>query len=196
MATSRPRRRAEDVTRAIHAAVIVELRVNGYGGVTFEGVARRAQTGKAVLYRRYSSRVAMVLDALVTEGLRPSFITASTNLRDDLIAWLSGTHWKLTGLGPDVYRGMLGESTPTELEELNDLVTVEVELLSRHILQPARERGELGPDRIDPDVLALPMIATRDRIIFSPIAPDGVADIVDKVAIPLFRLQSGWAPRP
>jgi AcrR family transcriptional regulator len=194
MAERRPRRRAEDVTRAIRAAVVVELRVHGYSGVTFEGVAKRAQTGKAVLYRRYSSRVAMVLDSIVEEGLQPTFIPASTNLRDDLVAWLSGAHWRLVGLGGDVYRGLVGESTDRELRELADLAGVEIELLSRHVLEPARNRGELGPDHIDPYVLAAPMMLVRDRIIFSPDNRDGVADIVDKVAIPLYRQASGWLP--
>jgi AcrR family transcriptional regulator len=38
---------------AIRAATRAELADYGYAGVTFEGVARRAQTSKPVLYRRY-----------------------------------------------------------------------------------------------------------------------------------------------
>ncbi|MEK8174198.1 TetR/AcrR family transcriptional regulator [Streptomyces sp. M19] len=62
----------EDVTAAIHAAVLEELTSVGYGRMSIERVARRAGVGKAAVYRRWSSKLPIVLDlvsAMATQGL-------------------------------------------------------------------------------------------------------------------------------
>lgn len=56
----------EDVTEAIRAAVFAELAAVGYGRMSMEGVARRAGVGKAAVYRRWRSKLPLVLD-LVSE---------------------------------------------------------------------------------------------------------------------------------
>jgi AcrR family transcriptional regulator len=56
----------EDVTTAIRRAVIEELAAVGYGRLSIEAVARRAGVGKTAVYRRWSSKLDMVLE-LVTE---------------------------------------------------------------------------------------------------------------------------------
>ncbi len=76
----RPRRRApagaavlrEDVTEAIRAAVFEELAAVGYARMSIEGIARRAGVGKTAVYRRWRSKLHLVLDivsALAVQGL-------------------------------------------------------------------------------------------------------------------------------
>ncbi|MFJ5773683.1 TetR/AcrR family transcriptional regulator [Streptomyces sp. NPDC093094] len=76
----RPRRRTpagaavlrEDVTEAIRAAVFEELAAVGYARMSIEGVARRAGVGKTAVYRRWRSKLHLVLDivsAIAVQGL-------------------------------------------------------------------------------------------------------------------------------
>jgi len=76
----RPRRRApagaavlrEDVTEAIRAAVFEELASVGYARMSIEGIARRAGVGKTAVYRRWRSKLHLVLDivsAIAVQGL-------------------------------------------------------------------------------------------------------------------------------
>ncbi|MBC9718157.1 TetR/AcrR family transcriptional regulator [Streptomyces sp. TRM66268-LWL] len=62
----------EDVTEAIRAAVFAELAAVGYGRMSIEGVARRAGVGKTAVYRRWRSKLHLVLDlvsAVAVQGL-------------------------------------------------------------------------------------------------------------------------------
>ncbi|WP_433888286.1 TetR/AcrR family transcriptional regulator [Streptomyces sp. CA-111067] len=52
----------EDVTEAIRAAVFAELAAVGYGRMSIEAIARRAGVGKAAVYRRWRSKLPLVLD--------------------------------------------------------------------------------------------------------------------------------------
>lgn len=62
----------EDVTEAIRAAVFAELAAVGYARMSIEGVARRAGVGKTAVYRRWRSKLQLVLDlvsAIAVQGL-------------------------------------------------------------------------------------------------------------------------------
>lgn len=58
------RRRGEVLERALYDATLAELESAGYGGLTMEGIAARAQTGKAALYRRWAGKRELVLAAV------------------------------------------------------------------------------------------------------------------------------------
>ncbi|SHG25972.1 transcriptional regulator, TetR family [Jatrophihabitans endophyticus] len=60
------RRRGAALERAILDAAYAELVDVGYAAFAVEGVAARARTGKASIYRRWPSRQELVTDALVT----------------------------------------------------------------------------------------------------------------------------------
>ena len=57
----------EDVTDAIRSAVFDELAAVGYGRMSIEGIARRAGVGKAAVYRRWRSKLPLVLDTVSAE---------------------------------------------------------------------------------------------------------------------------------
>ena len=52
-ATVRTRRRGKQLEDALYDATLAELAAVGYGGLTMEGIAAQARTGKAALYRRW-----------------------------------------------------------------------------------------------------------------------------------------------
>lgn len=59
-------------TEAIRAAVFEELAAVGYARMSIEGIARRAGVGKTAVYRRWRSKLHLVLDlvsALAVQGL-------------------------------------------------------------------------------------------------------------------------------
>ena len=58
------RPRSPEVHRAILDAAIALIREVGYDAVTMDGIAARAGVGKAALYRRWSSKEALVVEAL------------------------------------------------------------------------------------------------------------------------------------
>lgn len=64
-AGGRSRRRGEVLERALYEATLAELTEVGYGGLTMEGIAARAHTGKAALYRRWDTKCELVHAALV-----------------------------------------------------------------------------------------------------------------------------------
>ena len=81
----RPRSARAD--RAILKAAIELLVETGYGGMSVEAVAARAQVGKATIYRRWQSKKALVADAL--RGLSDDVRMPDTgNTREDLISLL------------------------------------------------------------------------------------------------------------
>ena len=65
IATIRTRRRGKELEDALYDATLAELAAVGYGGLTMEGIAARARTGKAALYRRWSCKHDLVQAALV-----------------------------------------------------------------------------------------------------------------------------------
>jgi AcrR family transcriptional regulator len=92
---ARSRRRGEVLERALYEATLAELAEVGYGGLTMEGIAARAQTGKAALYRRWCSKHDLVHAALVHtlppvpelrsgRSARENLLTVFTSHRDIL----------------------------------------------------------------------------------------------------------------
>ncbi|WP_030771622.1 TetR/AcrR family transcriptional regulator [Streptomyces sp. NRRL F-2664] len=62
----------EDVTEAIREAVLAELAAVGFSRMSIEGIARRAGVGKTAVYRRWKSKLHLVLDlvgAFAVDGL-------------------------------------------------------------------------------------------------------------------------------
>jgi len=56
----------EDVTEAIRGALFEELAEVGYGRLSIEGVARRAGVGKTAVYRRWGSKLEMVIEMVAS----------------------------------------------------------------------------------------------------------------------------------
>jgi len=78
----RPRSAAAD--EAILAAVLEELTDVGFDELTIERIAARAGVGKATIYRRWSSKTDLVVDAV--GSMKAPLVHPDTgNVRDDLI---------------------------------------------------------------------------------------------------------------
>lgn len=76
------------VTDALTRALFVEWARVGYAALSLESVARRAGVGKAALYRRWPSKLAMVVDRLETVGVDMAATQDTGSLAGDLRAFL------------------------------------------------------------------------------------------------------------
>lgn len=85
-ANARSRRRGEVLERALYEATLAELAGVGYGGLTMEGIAARAHTGKAALYRRWCSKHDLVHAALVYALPPVPELRSGRSARENLLA--------------------------------------------------------------------------------------------------------------
>jgi AcrR family transcriptional regulator len=153
-----PRRRAsEDVEDAIIAATLELLDEVGFANLTVEAVAARAGAAKTAVYRRWPSKVPLVVDALVRS--RPDWPVPDTgDLRSDLIAL-----WQNLNLGA---RRSVERLLPVAAATLNPGDDLAVLLRGRYfeprlqqmriLVRRAAARGEISPD-VDPE-LALDLL--------------------------------------
>ena len=84
VATTAGRPRSEEAHRAILDATLELLAEVGFSAMTVEGVASRAQVGKATIYRRWAAKLPLVIEAF---GRLPALVEADTG---DLVADLDG----------------------------------------------------------------------------------------------------------
>lgn len=149
---SRSRRRGEVLERALYEATLAELAEVGYGGLTMEGIAARARTGKAALYRRWASKHDLVHAALVFalppvpeprpgRSARDSLLTIFTAHRDILAG-------KTAFPGLYTIHQLLHE--PEMRIIFADAVVGPRLKLVEAILQSAIDAGELDPATVTP----------------------------------------------
>ncbi|MFE9253065.1 TetR/AcrR family transcriptional regulator [Streptomyces sp. NPDC007088] len=150
----------EDVTEAIRAAVFAELAAVGYGRMSIEGIARRAGVGKTAVYRRWRSKLHLVLDlvsAIAASGL-PAPDTGS--LVGDLTLLYEVTSRALRHpVASQIVPDLLAEAarTPDLQEALQRALREGQQGAFRGVLDAAAARGELRPG-LDQD-LALDLVS-------------------------------------
>jgi AcrR family transcriptional regulator len=194
-ATPRSRRRGEALEDAILDAAWAELSELGYDHVRMEGVAQRAGTSKAVLYRRWPGRASMMLAAF-RRVVRPvaEVVPDTGSLRGDLIGTLQILRHHLQVLNeasPGAVYGFVRdiEALAPERELLAPTVVPQ-------IVERARERGDLGPGEIPPRALRLPLDLNRHEVLITGASPSdaGIEEIVDLIVLPVFRSLAGPGP--
>src|SRR5436305_5253083 len=78
------RRRGAALEDAIRAAAFAELTEVGYTAFSVEGVAARARTGKASIYRRWPTKQELVLDTLSARLPTPQQCGLDLHLPDSM----------------------------------------------------------------------------------------------------------------
>ena len=143
-AAGRPR--SEEAHQAILEATLELLVEVGFSALTVEGVATRAGVGKATIYRRWPSKLPLVIEAF---GLLPGLEPVDTgNLVDDLNRMLRSylQLFNQTALAT-VLPSLAGERAHNPaLSELFDPVIKARRRPLVRALERAVERGELSGD--------------------------------------------------
>jgi len=194
------RRRGEILEEAILLAAWEELSAVGYAHLTMEGVATRAKTNKAVVYRRWSNKGNLVIAALKKYPLKKylHLISAEApdtgNLREDVLILLGRITKPLQDVGGEIIHGLLVDfldkekisSLPRMFQtQGNDRLTTAM----RTILEHAEKRGEVHVEKINPRIISLPIDLIRYEIIIhhEPISDVILNEIVDDIFLPLVR---------
>jgi AcrR family transcriptional regulator len=188
------RRRGEALEAALLDAAWAELTEHGYVGFGMDRVAKRASTSRAVLYRRWDDKYALVLDTLRWRRAQVAFVAPDTgSLRGDMLAMLD-----LAGeVGFDMVR-MLTIGMAASVETGVPLAQFRADLLRdstkriRPILERAVARGEIDPARLTPRIATLPMDLLRHHALMTGEIPDAASmeEILDTIYLPLV----GFAP--
>lgn len=138
-AAKRGRPRSEDVERAILSAASALLLERGLEAMTIEEVAARAGVGKASIYRRWSTKGSLALDAFLVDYLAQQPIVDTGVLEDDLREGLSS--WSAAVVGTDMGRALVGIVAEARNDE--DLARDWID----RVMAPARERYRVMLDR-------------------------------------------------
>jgi AcrR family transcriptional regulator len=192
----RRRRRGQQLEAELLATtwnVLVEV---GYANLTMESVATRAQTGIAVLYRRWANKDELALAAI--EHYRDSHMIALPNtgtLRNDLLAALTIMgETRATFFAVSMATAMSGLLAATGLSpaQMRDRIMGDQRLSRiRIIYQRAHDRGEIDLERIPSSVLAIPFDLVRHDLLMEQksLKPSRIRSIVDEIFLPLVRDQ-------
>ena len=188
------RRRGVELDHAIFDAVLAELGANGYTGLTFEGVARRAGTSKPVLYRRWSTKVQMVIAAIMSISAQEIVAVDAGSLRDDLIATITAVLQRLQTTGRDVVLGLLSDAVAEPKPGALAILQTKGAQLTGIIVERARDRGEIGVGQVPTLVMALPFDLARYRFLVDGSLDDAaISEVVTQAAVPLLRHYAGSA---
>ena len=185
------RRRGTELDGAITAAVLGEIAERGYTALTFEGVAARATTSKAVLYRRWGSRADMVMAAVVASTNEAIEHPDTGDLTQDLETLLRSMRDNFGTTGRSTMLGLLSELDQDAAESLSALIFTWGADLVEPLVARARARGELGGSDVPTSVMALPLdLARYELAIRGALPSDRITTIVETMAVPLLRLHS------
>jgi AcrR family transcriptional regulator len=190
------RRRGEELEHALLTAAWAELLEVGYPKLTMENVAARAGTSKPVIYRRWPTKAKLVIAALAHNvPLQESDIDTGS-LRGDLLELVGRGIKQFRRVPGDTLPGLITETfrEPDVFEQLRRrLAQDEIFELIRPFLTRAVERGELRTDRCSDRVLRVPFDLLRSETLLYGMMVDDAAitEIVDDIALPLFRLHCG-----
>ncbi|MEV6550643.1 TetR/AcrR family transcriptional regulator [Streptomyces sp. NPDC051597] len=160
-APAEPQRRApagaavlrSDVTEAIRKAVFEELAAVGFARMSIEGIARRAGVGKTAVYRRWKSKLSLVLDLVSAFAAQGLPVPHTGSLYGDVRALLAVASLALRHpVASQVIPDLLVESVrhPEIADAIKEALLDGQKGVAAVVVREAVERGEL-PGGTDPD---------------------------------------------
>jgi AcrR family transcriptional regulator len=185
------RRRGNALFSAIYEATLDELIAVGYAELTMERVANRARASKGSLYRRWSSRAELVVDAVHYAMPECAEVPDTGNVREDLLGCLRGFANLLNGPSGAAVRGLMAETihNPDLMEVIRIRFIDPYVHAFLDVLRRGAVRGEVRASAlttriagVGPDLLRQHFMAYR-----SPIPDRVLVEIVDDVILPLIR---------
>ncbi|MFD3762319.1 TetR/AcrR family transcriptional regulator [Streptomyces sp. NPDC058622] len=176
----------EDVTEAIREAVVGELAAVGFARMSIEGIARRAGVGKTAVYRRWKSKLHLVLDlvgAFAVDGLP---VPSTGSLYGDVRALLEVmTHVLRHPVASAVIPDLLVEAArnPEIADAVRGALLDGQRRMAEGIVSEAVARGEL-PEGTCPDRaldLAIGPLYWRQVVVRDAVPEDYLDDLARSV---------------
>ncbi|MEJ7833233.1 MAG: TetR/AcrR family transcriptional regulator [Nocardioides sp.] len=176
-----------DREQEILAAAIDVLAELGYDRLTMDAVAARSHASKATLYRRWTSKASLVIEALLSQKADPTVPDTGT-LRGDLLEAFCGmgglTDRKQMAVLASVITA-IGRDEEFATAFRRDFIGPKAEI-SQTIFERARARGEIRDD-VDLDLLtpALPGIVLHRQFLLGEMpSTDLVTRVIDQIILP------------
>lgn len=146
--------RSEQVVRRVLDAAIVELARSGYAGFRMDEVVATARVNKTTIYRRWSSRAALVtaLVGRMREALRESPLPDTGQLERDLVEAFTRRFTVGRKLEGRAWARLLDERYSPEVEAIIGEAVDERRGEWRSMVTRAIDRGEVPPGT-DPQLL-------------------------------------------
>jgi AcrR family transcriptional regulator len=191
--------RPRDETReaAILGAAIQVLQDVGYDRLTIDAVAAKAKASKATVYRRWSNKAALVVDAMASlkpvpqPGAEPPCLFPDTgSLRGDVLAGLAAMSAKLsTDEGRLLLAVMTAASRDPDLAAAMRDSAMDKQRACQTVVNRAAARGELtsavGAAAFAEVVPAL--MYNRLLMTGEPLDDEFIHHVVDDIALPLIQ---------
>jgi AcrR family transcriptional regulator len=181
----RTRRRGKQLEDALYDATLAELTAVGYGGLTMEGIAARARTGKAALYRRWSSKHDLVQAALLYALPPLPEPRPDRSARENLLAALSA-HCDLVA-GKTAFPGLFILQQLLHEPELRaifaDAVVAPRLGITESILQAGADNDEIDASALTPYTARVGPALVNQQMLLTGAPPNKrqLAQIVDTV---------------
>lgn len=190
------RRRGPALEEALLDAAWTELTERGYDELTIDGIAVRAGTSRAVLYRRWPNKQELVLAAVAHEVAKDVVVAPDTgSLRGDAIALLRQANKVRVGLVVPLLTRLGGfyQQTGSSLADLETLVRGRRDAALDQAIQRAIDRGEIEPDQVTERIARLPVDLFRYEVLMTlrPLPDEAIEEIVDTVWLPLLERRNG-----
>lgn len=161
------RPRDPQVDRDILAATVELLGEVGFDGLSIEAVAARAGVGKTTVYRRWPSKIPLVVDALSgMKGPSPVAVPDDLTTREALARAMGGFTRRHEGLAARVLAGLVDAMSRNEelAAAVRSVLVAERERGLVAVIERGKERGEIRPDvdsRLMVDLLGGPIVLRR-----------------------------------
>lgn len=183
---TRPRVEGDRELEILEAALDVLADV-GYDRLTMDAVATRAKASKATLYRRWTNKVSLVIDALLTQKDAPTVPDTGT-LRGDLLEAFCGFGGLMDARAVATLSSVLTAITRDEefAAEFRTRVIGPKVAVSQAIYERAVARGEARSD-LDVTIFG-PALAGillhRAYLLGEPPSRELVAQVIDQIIVP------------
>jgi AcrR family transcriptional regulator len=177
---------------AIQGAVLQVLKESGYAGLTMDAVAVAARVGKATIYRRWPTKVSLLVSVIDSASDRSLRSPDTGRLRDDLVVLLASLARILAGPGGQASRALLGaiQDEPVLAQAFTQGPLARWSTAFADAFQRAVDRGEVPPTAGNSLAAeAGPAIFVQRWIIRNEGIDEAVAaEVVDDVMMPLIDL--------
>ncbi|MWA14082.1 TetR/AcrR family transcriptional regulator [Streptomyces sp. BA2] len=191
--TASLRRRGPVLERAILEATLEQLSTVGWNGLTMEGVAAGAQTGKAAVYRRWPSKEDLVVDALQAGLPKLDSAPDCGGVREDLLQLCRQMREAMFSRPGFALRSVLHECDTVAAERFHGVIFdgvigPSVELI-KEVVRRGVERGEVRAEATNSyvcDVIPA-MMMYRSKVCGSEWGDEEFAELIDQVMVPLLR---------
>lgn len=184
------RPRSEAAGQAIREAALELLVEQGYGGMSMEAIATRAGVGKATIYRRWSGKAELLVDALRSHQTMTIALPDTGDVRADATVILRSMQQAMDGEDGGILAAFAVEKFrhPELSAEFHGAFVAERRAHMQAIVTAAIERGDLAADTdIDLVIEAGPAIVVNRMLIAEADLEPDLAERIVALLMPAVR---------